>query len=72
MNVVLLGKSITSLIGLVLQQEFRLIGEDDLYSSLPEVSPFFFVLPECGVPQIAIVRMRRPPDSIVSDGSILC
>ena len=69
MNVVLLGKSITSLIGLVLQQEFRFICEDDLYSSLPEVSPFFFSLPECGVPQITIVRV--PKARIRSDGSIL-
>ena len=69
MNVVLLDKCITSLIGLVLQEEFRLIGEDDLYSSLPEVSPFFFALPECGVPQITIVRV--PKARIRSDGSIL-
>ena len=69
MNVVLLNKCRISAIVLTVQQQFRLAHEDDLYSSLPEVSPFFFALPECGVPQITIVRV--PKARIRSDGSIL-
>ena len=68
MNVVLVDKWITSLIWFVLQQRFRLICEDDLYSSLPEVLPFFRSLPELGVPHRTIIRV--PKTRVRSNGSI--
>ena len=61
MNVVLLDKCIRFSI---VQQQFRLIHEDDLYSSPPEGFPFFCFVPKVDVPHFTISK-------VPNDGSIL-
>ena len=76
MNVVLLNKCITSLTS---QQELRLVQEDDLYSSHPEVLPFFCVVPEFLVPPamwwfhtpVMVRLIRLTISNVPCDGSIL-